>query len=637
MSAPYEGAPPLTPEQQEVVDLPADAMTLVVAGAGAGKTHTLIRRLDALIEHEGLSAGETLVLSFSRAAVRELRGRLDRHADAARHVRVRTFDSWALELLTQVDAAGEWQGHGFDERIKAAAELIGTPAVNELYEDLRHVVIDEVQDLVGDRRELVEALLDTYDCGFTVVGDPAQGIYGFQVDPAERAGEVGRFFDWLHGRFGEDLTVLHLTRNFRATTDEAKIALPFGPRLQVGAKEHAVDGGVPYEELRTALLGTLLIGDLSDGFVLQGLQGHEGTTAVLCRTNGQALLLSEALHAGGVPHRVQRSATDRVVPAWLAELFSAAISSVMPRSEFVKFAEGHSLPAHWTPEELWRILLRAVPSRADSLDLGRLRTVLAERRMPDELTAPPASDLVVSSVHRAKGLEFDRVLVVDPGPLRPDADDPGEESRMLYVALTRPRHELMHLATPKTMPMFLKRTPDNLRWGRYHVRSRGMRLGLEFLAGDVNREQPAGAHLLLPDLSFDRSAEEIQRYLLDIVRPGDEVVLVQAEEQSVHLNHAPRYLVMHNGSVPIGITSEQFAKDLYAYQRWSQKHVPESWPRRIVGVHVDAIETTAGSQAASAEAGLGERGVWVVPRLVGLSRFDYSKTDAVGGDLVSTQ
>lgn len=636
MSAPYEGALPLTPEQQKVVDLPADAMTLVVAGAGTGKTHTLVRRLDALIEHEGLSTGETLVLSFSREAVRELRGRLDRHADAARHVRVRTFDSWALELLTQVDAAGEWQGRGFDVRIKTAAELIGTPAVNDLYEDLRHVVIDEVQDLVGDRRELVEALLDTYDCGFTVVGDPAQGVYGFQVDPAERAGEVGRFFDWLHSRFGEALTVLHLTRNFRATTDEARVALPFGPRLQVGAREHAVDGGVPYEELRTALLDTLLIGDLSDGFVLQGLRNYEGTTAVLCRTNGQALLVSEALHTGGVPHRVQRSATDRAVPAWLAGLFNAATSSIMPRSEFVKIAAGLPLPAYRTPEELWRVLLRAVPVRTGSLDLSRLRMVLAEGRMPDELTAPPASDLVVSSVHRAKGLEFDRVLVVDPGPLRPDADDPGEESRMLYVALTRPRHELMHLATLKTMPMILKRTPDNLRWGRYHVKSRGMRLGLELLAGDVNREQPAGAHLILPDLSFDKSAE-IQRYLLDVVRPGDEVVLVQAEEQSVHLNHAPRYLVMHNGRVAIGVTSEQFARDLYAYQRWSQKHVPMSWPRRIVGVHVDVIETTAGSQAASAEAGLGEQGVWVVPRLVGLSRFDYDKTNAAGGDLVSTQ
>jgi hypothetical protein len=634
---PYEGAPPLTLEQQKVVDLPSDAMTLVVAGAGAGKTHTLVRRLDALLKYEGLSAGETLVLSFSRAAVRELRRRLDQHAGGGRHVRVQTFDSWALELLTQVDASGDWEGRGFDERIKAAAELIGTSAVNDLYEDLRHVIIDEVQDLVGDRRELVEALLDTYNCGFTVVGDPAQGIYGFQVNSAERAGEVGRFFDWLYSRFGEDLTELHLTRNFRATTNKARIGLPFGPRLQASVKEHAGDGGVPYEELRTALLNTLPIGDLSDRFVLQGLRDHEGTTAVLCRTNGQALLVSEALHAGGVPHRVQRSATDRVVPAWLVGLFSAATSSIMPRSEFLKIAKELPLSADWAPEELWRILLRAVPGRTGSLDLGRLRTVLAEHRMPDELTAPPASELVVSSVHRAKGLEFDRVLIVDPGPLRPDTDDPGEESRMLYVALTRPRHELMHLATPKTMPMVLRRTPDNLRWGRYHVKSRGMRLGLELLAGDVNREQPAGNHLILPNPSFGWSAAEIQRYLLDVVRPGDEVVLVQAEEQSVHLNQAPRYLVMHNGQVAVGITSEQFARDLYAYQQRSRKHIPESWARRIVNVHVDAIETTTGSEAASAEAGLGKRGVWVVPRLVGLSRFDYDKTASAGGDLVSTQ
>src|SRR5690606_24638663 len=152
-----DGAPPLTDEQRAVVDLPADEMTLVVAGAGAGKTHTLVRRLDALVEREGLGAGEILVLSFSRAAVRELKERLARHGDAARHVRVRTFGSWALELLTQVDASGDWRSRDFDARIAAAAQLMGDPAVNDLYEDLRHVVIDEVQDLVGARRELVEA------------------------------------------------------------------------------------------------------------------------------------------------------------------------------------------------------------------------------------------------------------------------------------------------------------------------------------------------------------------------------------------------------------------------------------------------------------------------------------------------
>ena len=43
--------------------------------------------------------------------------------------------------------------------------------------------------------------------------------------------------------------------------------------------------------------------------------------------------------------------------------------------------------------------------------------------MPDELHATPDSLITVSTVHRAKGLEFDRVLVVRSGWKTPFDDD----------------------------------------------------------------------------------------------------------------------------------------------------------------------------------------------------------------------
>jgi superfamily I DNA/RNA helicase len=57
-----------TDEQQQVIERPADSRTLVIAPAGSGKTYTLVRRLDHLLD-EGLSNDEILMLSFSRAAV----------------------------------------------------------------------------------------------------------------------------------------------------------------------------------------------------------------------------------------------------------------------------------------------------------------------------------------------------------------------------------------------------------------------------------------------------------------------------------------------------------------------------------------------------------------------------------------
>lgn len=46
---------------------------------------------------------------------------------------------------------------------------------------IEHVVIDEAQDLVGQRADLIEALVGRLpsDCGITVFADEAQAIYGF--------------------------------------------------------------------------------------------------------------------------------------------------------------------------------------------------------------------------------------------------------------------------------------------------------------------------------------------------------------------------------------------------------------------------------------------------------------------------
>ena len=84
-------------------------MRLSAAAAGTGKTHTLAGRLTRLIERDGLGAGDdVLVLSFSRAAVAELRRRISGLAGDARYVGVATFDSFATRLLAAAEPDGSW-------------------------------------------------------------------------------------------------------------------------------------------------------------------------------------------------------------------------------------------------------------------------------------------------------------------------------------------------------------------------------------------------------------------------------------------------------------------------------------------------------------------------------------------------
>lgn len=102
---------PVIPEADDsavragIVAAPASARQLVEAAPGTGKTELAARRLASLLRTE-LSAGQILVLSFSRSAVRTLSNRLAAmdHADARvvedlRHLSVRTFDSWSFRML----------------------------------------------------------------------------------------------------------------------------------------------------------------------------------------------------------------------------------------------------------------------------------------------------------------------------------------------------------------------------------------------------------------------------------------------------------------------------------------------------------------------------------------------------------
>ncbi|MFB4285927.1 UvrD-helicase domain-containing protein [Nonomuraea sp. MTCD27] len=598
----------LTEGQQQLVEEPATARILVTAPAGTGKTFSLIRRLAYLIDEEELEPAEVLVLSFSRAAVREIRARLIEFGSGAAQVDVRTFDSYATWILSEVAPDGPWQRQGFDQRIRAATRLIKeNPDAAELIGEVRHLVVDEVQDLVGDRAELVKALLDIDLEGFTLLGDPAQGIYGFQLDdPQERLAGAARLYGEVRERFPDTLTEITLEGNFRAREPEARVALPFGTTL--GATD------APFRELQRELRTVLLSGD-SLGTLDQAapvLARMTTPTALLCRGNRDVLLVSRRLHELGVRHRLQRSAQDKSIPSWVSALFRELDSKQPTTRAVLAVTEGVGVDPH----EAWSLLRRMDPNRrGETLDLDAIRRRLVHGDYPDELSRLPSESLAVSTIHRVKGLEFDQVVVVDPGEA-PD-DDPveqAERARLLYVAMTRPRDLLIHVKPiAKLTPGYLRRQGDG-RWVEFGYKA-GRHLGMEIRPEDVNAENPAGT------LGFHGDAREIQNYLATAVENGDPVTLRRLTGASAE--DVPRYIVKHDGR-RIGVTTDAFANALQSLLTGRDRRLPSE----IREVRVDSVETVIGREVAGVNAGLGWSGVWLRPRITGLGRFNWTEEQA---------
>lgn len=89
----------LNEQQQKAVEFSGKHL-LVVAGAGTGKTRTIIARAKHLIQH-GVPASRILILSFTRKSAREIVERIKNEIGGVTidGLRGQTFHSWCMDII----------------------------------------------------------------------------------------------------------------------------------------------------------------------------------------------------------------------------------------------------------------------------------------------------------------------------------------------------------------------------------------------------------------------------------------------------------------------------------------------------------------------------------------------------------
>jgi hypothetical protein len=467
----------LDASQRRVIDAEVSTKTLVVAGPGTGKTQVAALRISQLIR-SGVKPGQILVLSFSRSAVRTLTSRIEKVAgerpevvEELRHVAIRTFDSWAFRLLR---LAGEnphkLLGRTHDQNIAAVVALLESPKRQEIMGILgkrRHVIVDEFQDLPRIRGRLVFALLGLLappklkGVGFTVLGDPAQAIYGFASRSDPRTDSEVDYWEAIKELYANELDLVALTKNHRATSGIAEFSKELRTILE---GDHS--GEEKLDCIRRAIAGL----PVSEGRLDETWnRGQEGTTAILARTNGEAIRIVQKLFGSetiGATRTVSLKAGSQTAPAWIAALLSKAKTASILKSQLLeihRFAKkdlgSQICDAVDLPEAdvTWsRLTIAAGGSpEGQSIDLSELRRRLEwPDSFPDDQLENAADHITVTTVHQSKGMEFDTVALLDHREKYGKANDalPAEEARVGFVGVTRAARALVRIPASDIYP-----------------------------------------------------------------------------------------------------------------------------------------------------------------------------------------
>lgn len=285
------------------------------------------------------------------------------------------------------------------------------------------VVIDEAQDLNPIQHDLVALALK--DNGlFVAVGDPKQAIYAFR---------------------GADI---HSMDNLRARFNAVSLPLSISYRCAKSIVEHAKGLNEEIEALPSAPEGAVV---KRENFALSNLKPGD---MVICRNNAPLITMAYKLIKARIPVKV-----------WGRDIGSGLIRIIDKLKHNGSLATMARLLDAWKVEQI-KLILAKDPDDEDAVQriMDRYESIVAfinETTSPTveaikkEIEAlfidtPDKDKVIMSTIHKSKGLEAETVYILDAQLLYPPWIKLGswkyqQEVNIDYVARTRAKLNLVYI------------------------------------------------------------------------------------------------------------------------------------------------------------------------------------------------
>jgi ATP-dependent DNA helicase RecQ len=434
----------------------------------------------------------------------------------------------------------------------------GRSALKE-FKEMEYVFVDEFQDITDHRLAILKAVAPIDHVRVSVIGDPNQSIYGY-----ERVNEGGRrspepYYSEFNRLFCP--VVLNLVRNYRssqAIIDAAVAVLPEKDRdlKLVGHRQEPKGGSI------------LRVQEADWMMALGALLRTEGIhqVAVLFRTNPELWSAQPAIaqisKLADYRLRIKGSSATYIKRREIAAVLDRIRSTPDDAELTRKIEKDKSRFPRWDHvliDEVMSVLKYYRETNVDSADGADFSSFLhdltgredgqLEELLRRYLNRAPEKEVVLSTMHKVKGLEYQNVVVApstsafaarsEEADRVQEAID--EERRIRYVALSRAQERVMVVDGARETALSAGNSYPGIVQDK----------AIMFKPEDVSTRLSWKAHAGLD--------EHIHMHIRDKVSTGDQLTLAHKDDG---------YYITHQG-VALERLMDKFADRLAAHPSYS--------------------------------------------------------------------
>ncbi len=517
--------------------------TVILAGAGTGKTRTITHRIAYGVVRGDFSENRVLALTYTNRAAGELRSRL--RSLGVQSANAKTFHSAALAQLEYffrtlygvetprvqeskaksiaAAAAGlnikldpnalrdlaaeiEWRKYSMlsmedyvealpnrpsiqgisnnriidlqnayeehklktkqidweDVILLCSGMLRAEPrALAQVQQQYRFFTVDEYQDISPLQQDLLDTWLgDRSD--ICVVGDPNQTIYSF-------TGATSRYLENFSLRY-PDSNVVQLSKNYRSNPEIIRLANRVRAHQNLDALEASrpIGPAPKIESFNDKNEEAVWVAKQVKSALASGTRACQ--VAVLYRINSQSEAIEKALADEGLEYQVRGGQRYFNRPEILSAIRLVRAEASMPSGKplyetvtaLVRSLGWQSVmpDEKGSALERWEALnhfVQIVDELGEGATIQTFASEIEERQRSQH--EPVKESITLSTIHAAKGLEFQVVFIVGategylPISYAKTEEDLKEEQRLFYVAVTRAK-DLLSISWPKRDPEF---------------------------------------------------------------------------------------------------------------------------------------------------------------------------------------